>query len=35
MSMRRFILRMKFFFSRFKKSHYHEEKGFIYEQDDE
>ena len=35
MNMKKFILKTKFFFSRFRKHEGHEEKGFIYEFDDE
>lgn len=35
MRMRRFMLRLRLFFSRFRKTRHYEQKGFIYEQDDE
>ena len=35
MSMRKFMLRLRLFFSRFKKHRHYEEKGFIYEQKDD
>ena len=35
MRMRRFILRLRLFFSRFKKYDYREERGFIYETPDD
>ena len=35
MSIKKFILRWKLFLSTFKKRKYHENKGFIYEFDDD
>ena len=35
MLMKRFILRLRLFFSRFQRRKYYQEKGFIYEKDDE
>ena len=33
--MKKFILKARLFFSRFKKQRHYEEKGFIYEQDED
>ena len=35
MRMKKFIYRLRLFFSRFKKRRYYEEEEFVYEQDDE
>ena len=35
MSIKKFIYRLRLFFSRFKKQRHYEEKGFIYEQDED
>jgi len=35
MRMKKFILKARLFFSRFKKYRHYEEKGFIYEQEDD
>jgi hypothetical protein len=35
MRMKKFIYRLRFFFSRFKKQRHYEERGFIYEQEDD
>ena len=35
MRIKKFIYRLRLFFSRFKKQRHYEEKGFIYEKEDD